>query len=162
MNKLFTFIVVLSAIIIGCNENTAPDKNGTTENKEHHHDKGEHGGDIIDSGSALHIEFVQDKEHGKVSLFILGGDGKTPQEITKAPVLNLKTAEGAKQITTKMVKDNKAHYEVVDDILKDNLHGRIAVEYSGKKYNLDIHVDHDDDDDDHGHDHDDDDHGHDH
>ena len=164
MKKLY--ITLLSLVMIfsfGCdpqksagNKNT---KNNEEEHGHHHHEAGVHGGNILDSGGTLHVEFVHDKDAGKVSLYILGGDGKTPQNLSSAPVVNLKTSDGPKQLKTQKVGDNAAAYEVSDDVLKGSVDGRIAIDFEGKRFNLDIessHDDHGDGDDygDHGHGHD--------
>lgn len=175
MKKLY--ITLLSLVMIfccGCDSQKPTDNKNTNNNKEehghHHHEPGAHGGNILDSGGTLHVEFVHDKDAGKVSLYILGGDGKTPQNLNSAPVVNLKTSDGPKQLKTQKVADNASHYEASDNVLKGSVNGRIAIDFEGKRFNLDIETSHDDhghdhaghDDHAHDNDHGEDDHGHDH
>lgn len=171
MKNFFVILLSLAMIFsLGCDSqkpanNETNKNNNEEEHGHHHHEAGAHGGNILDSGGTLHVEFVHDQDAGKVSLYILGGDGKTPQNISSAPRINLKTSDGPKQLKTQKVGDNASHYEVSDSALKSHLHGRIAIDFEGKRFNLDIetshgdhaghddHVGHDDHDHGHGHDH---------
>ncbi|BBM84253.1 hypothetical protein [Candidatus Uabimicrobium amorphum] len=157
------FIILLSLAVIfslGCDQQKPTSSKNNNEEEHghghHHHEAGAHGGNILDSGGTLHVEFVHDQEAGKVSLYILGGDGKTPQNISSAPRINLRTSDGPKQLKTQKVADNASHYEVSDSALKGDINGRIAIDFEGKRFNLDIETsddDHHDGHSGHGHDH---------
>lgn len=141
-NILILFMIILW---VGCNRSPDnPNKEEKDDHGHHHHDKGAHGGTILDSGSALHVELVHNEKEGKLSLYILKEDCTTPQNLDTAPIVNLKTKDGPKQLTANIVENNHAHYEVSDNILKEELAGRIAIDFEGKRYNIDIaHHEHD-------------------
>ncbi|MCW8131965.1 MAG: hypothetical protein KIS92_16585 [Planctomycetota bacterium] len=116
--------------------------------EEHHHDhdhgaKGPHGGALQELGDKddTHAELMHDEKAGKLTLYLIGKDGKTPVAIKDAPKLNLKAKDGNKQIEMKAVdaKEGAAsQYEATDDALKaDPLDGRISITLAdGKKYNV--------------------------
>jgi hypothetical protein len=75
-------------------------------------------------------------------------DGKTPLALKDAPRINLKAADGNKQLETKPVESKDglvAQFEVVDGALKVHpLNARIAIAIGELKYNIKM-------DDGHGH-----------
>ncbi len=107
------------------------------EDKKPDDHKPQHGGTILEVGEeAAHIEFVHDDKAGKITLYIMGGDAKTPVALKEAPLLNLKTKAGNKQLTT---TGKDATWEAVDAALKEEPNGRIALTLpDGKKYNVTI------------------------
>ncbi len=189
MNYIKSIALVLLVMVfclVSCNKEKNPDsstKNSSTEKQEEHsHGHGPHGGEILEVDGSLHLEFVQEKEEGKVKLYVLGGDAKTPLAIAGNPSLNLTTSAGPKQLAMQGAEakaEKNSLFVAEDAVLKEKLNGRISLNYGGKPYNVTIMThddhahddddehDHDDDDhdhdhDDHDHDHDDDDHDHDH
>ncbi|MCZ7648061.1 MAG: hypothetical protein M5U26_22845 [Planctomycetota bacterium] len=101
-----------------------------------------------------HAELVHDHAGGKLTLYLLAKDMKSPVAIKEAPKLNLKAKDGNKQLEMKAVepKDEKASQFVAEDesLKADPLAGRISITLDdGKKYNVKLE--------DHGHGH-----GHDH
>lgn len=118
--------------------------------EEHKHEaKGPHGGEIAEVGDKddTHAELVHDEKAGKLTIYLLGKDQKTPVAIKDAPKINLKTKDGNKQIEMKAVeaKDGAAsQYEATDEALKaDPLDGRIVVTLAdGKKYNVSLKHEH--------------------
>lgn len=105
------------------------------------HAKPAHGGIILEVGEeAAHIELVHDAKAGKVTLYIMGADAKTPLALKEAPKLNLKTEKGNAQIA---MKGSASTFEATDDALKsDPLKGRISLTVADKQYNVDIKDEH--------------------
>lgn len=112
------------------------------EDKKPEDHKPAHGGTILEVGEeAAHIEFVHDEKAGKITLYIMGGDAKTPLNLKEAPKLNLKTKAGNKQLDA---KGADATWSVEDESLKEEPKGRIALTLpDGKKYNVAIEDKHD-------------------
>ena len=122
------------------------DKKLAEEHKHEEH-KAPHGGPLLEVGEEeAHLELVHDEKAGKLTLYLLGKDAKTPVAIKDAPKVNLKTDKGPKQIETKAVeaKDGLAScFEATDDALKaDPLNGRIALTLGEKKYNVELKHEH--------------------
>ncbi len=120
------------------------------EDHGHDHPKAPHGGVLLEVGKEeAHLEVVHDEKAGKVTLYVLGKDAKTPVAIAAAPKLNLKLEAGPKQFETKAVepKDGAAsQFEATDDALKvHGLTGRVALTIGEKKYNVELKHDHDHD-----------------
>lgn len=88
----------LLLFVLGCGQQPAPSTDsGTsatssgapTEKKEHAHGSGPHGGSITDwGGGAYHVEFTVDHDKKEATVYILGGDEKTPAPI-KAETIHL-------------------------------------------------------------------------
>ena len=110
------------------------------ERKHDHGAAGPHGGEVQALGDKddTHVELVHDHANGKVTLFLLGKDQKTPVFIQQAPKINLKAKEGNRQVGM-----TAAQFEASDAGFKaDPLDGRIAITLTdGKQYNvkLDAH-----------------------
>ncbi len=120
-----------------------------------HEEKGSHGGEIQELGDKddTHAELVHDQAAGKLTLYLLGKDGKTPVAIKDAPKINLKAKAGNRQVPMKAVNPaadgSASQFEAADEGFKaDPLDGRIAITLGGKPYHiqLDAHFGHD-----HGH-----------
>jgi hypothetical protein len=142
------FIALASVFFIGVSSLLAGEK-------KHEHDEkpGPNGGEIqeVGDGEDHHVELKNDHKTGKLALWILAKDMKTPVTIKEAPKINLKSKDGNKQIEMTAAKQSDAgssHWEASDEGLKtEHLDGRVQIKLSdGKKYNvnLDAH---------HGHDH---------
>lgn len=114
--------------------------------EEHHHDhaeKGPHGGVLQEMGDKedTHAEIIHDEKTGKLTLYIIGNDAKSPVAIKDTPKLNLKAKDGNKQFEMKAVEAKEgaaSQFEVSDEALKtDPLDGRITFALAdGKKYNV--------------------------
>lgn len=118
---------------------------------EHKHDGmiAPHGGQMLVVGEEIaHIEIVLDEKAGKLTLYVFDKDGKTPLALKDAPRINLKAADGNKQLETKPIESKDglaAQFEVVDGALKAHpLNARIAIAIGELKYNIKM-------DDGHGH-----------
>ena len=108
--------------------------------EEHGHDHahgaaGPHGGEVQELGDPedTHVELVHDQANGKVTLYLLGKDQKTPVFIKQVPKVNLKAKDGNKQVEMKA-----AQFEASDEGFKaDPLDGRIAITLvDGKQYQI--------------------------
>lgn len=122
---------------------------GSLYSEEHGHDHahgapGPHGGELQELGDKedTHAELVHDQANGKITLYLLGKDQKTPVFVRQTPKVNLKAKEGNKQ-----VEMTACQFEASDAGFKaDPLDGRIAVTLpDGKQYQvkLDAHEGHD-------------------
>ncbi len=115
MKKVFTLLVCMLTFVglIGCNP-TGEDQSGqnqATNDHGHSHDDGDddhddghshgdapHGGTLFDwGGGAYHVEFTVDHDQQEVTVYILGGDAKTPAPI-KADKLQLVIDEPATEL----------------------------------------------------------------
>ena len=101
-----------------------------------HGKKGPNGGGLVEVGDPddHHLEIVHDEKAGKLSIYCLLADQKTPYTPKEALKLNLKTKDGNKQFT---LTGKDSAWEVTDDALKAEPEGRIVVVLpDGKKYNV--------------------------
>lgn len=87
----------LLVFVLGCGQQPAPtaapapNSPGApaAEKEEHAHGSGPHGGTISDwGGGAYHVEFTVDHDKKEATVYILGGDAKTPAPI-KAKTIHL-------------------------------------------------------------------------
>jgi hypothetical protein len=149
-NQIFTALTFLAiSAMPACKDSSADgDKSGGGEASHSH--EGSHGGELVELGSAAHIEFVRNEETGEATLYITGSDGKTPFPIAGTPELKLATDSGQKAIKTTASNsaDGKAsEFTAKDDALKSHeVSGRISITVDGKLHNPEIAEDH-------GHDH---------
>jgi len=84
--------VVVSLVLTACSSQPAvtPSKTppGKTPHAEHEHGAGPHGGAIGEwGGGAYHLEFTVDHAKQEATVYILGGDAKTPAPIKAEKVL---------------------------------------------------------------------------
>ncbi|MFH2001583.1 MAG: hypothetical protein ABIK28_18005, partial [Planctomycetota bacterium] len=71
----------------------------------HAHMEGAHGGTLLEVGDHVaHLELIHDHENGKYVLHVTGEDMKTPLNADNPPLINLKTADGPKQIESRPIK----------------------------------------------------------
>lgn len=95
---LQVFIACALAVVTGCGSppNKAAKTDGTAktsaknpEKEEHSHGTGPHGGTITEWGAeAYHVEFTVNHDKKEATVYILGGDAKTPSPI-KADKIHL-------------------------------------------------------------------------
>ncbi len=113
------------------------------EHKHEHGAAGPHGGEVQELGDKddTHVELVHDHANGKVTMYLLGKDQKTPVFIQQAPKINLKAKDGNRQVGM-----TAAQFEASDEGFKaDPLDGRIAITLpDGKQYNVRLDEHHDD------------------
>jgi hypothetical protein len=107
------------------------------------HERGPHGGHILEVGDHVaHLEIVHDEAAGRVTLYVLGDDAKTPMPIAKAPEFKLTTKDGPRVIATAPEgagSGESATFVVVDEVLKGfEPEGRISVEIGGRQYNPEL------------------------
>lgn len=123
------------------------------------HAHGPHDGVVEPIGSVGHVEFLHDADAGRVDLYFLAADKKTPAKPDAAPALNLKTEAGPKQVAFEPA-DGEGHFRAVDEALKGaHPSGQVVVKMGGKDHIVMLaHHHHDDAADQHqeddGHDHD--------
>lgn len=117
----------------------------------HQHEalKAPHGGNMLVVGEEIaHVEIVHDDAAGKMTLYIYDKDATSPLALKDAPRINLRTADGNKQLVTSPIEPQDgmaSRFEVTDEALKsEHMNGRIALDVGGKKYSVPL-------DDGHGH-----------
>lgn len=126
-------LALAAALFIGVFGARADDKDKKHDHDHHH---GPHDGEIAEVGddADTHLEIVHDEKAGKLTVYVLGKDMKTPVNLAEAPKLNLKSKKGNKQLEM-TGKDSK--WEATDDLLKEEPDGRVQVKLAdGKKYNV--------------------------
>ncbi|MBI3465004.1 MAG: hypothetical protein HY000_18400 [Planctomycetes bacterium] len=101
LKSLFVLAPVFAGSL-GCSNNSAPVENPpvvtTPETCEHAHGSGPHGGTVADwGGGTYHVEFTVDHDQKQATVYILGGDGKSPSPV-KADKLLLSINEPAFQV----------------------------------------------------------------
>ena len=145
MKCLFVCFSIIALSFMGCDSST---NNGSSNTEEqghghsHGHEHGPHGGELLEVGKHVaHIEFIHDEKAGKITLYILGKDAKTAENIADLPLLNLKYKGTQKQLKTvamNSTENESSHFEVTDEVLKEEVDGRIAITIKGVKYNINI------------------------
>jgi hypothetical protein len=117
---------------------------GADDAHGHAHLEGPHGGTLLDVGDhAAHLEFIHDHENGKCVLHVIGADMTTPLNADNPPLINIKTANGPKQIQSRAV-EGASTFEAEDpDLMADALDGQIVLAANGKKYYVPLPDTHD-------------------
>lgn len=114
LHTLFAFTSAVCLIgFVGCSEQTASptaetaasaDDHGhehAEDSEEHGHGAGPHDGTLADwGGGKYHVEFTVDHDKQEGTVFVLGGDEKTPTPI-KADEIQLSITEPEMQVTLK-------------------------------------------------------------
>ncbi len=138
--KTLASLALFGALLGACSEATVPDgTNGTnntnTNGAPAHPDEGPHGGPLLEVGDHVaHIEVLHDEAAGKMTLYVLGQDGKTAVAVEEPPVLKLMGANDA--LTTDAVDGEIGAFSLSNEAL--NAHGpegRITIKLNGKTYN---------------------------
>ena len=132
VKKQGLFVAVLGLVALGLFSVVRAEEKAGHE----HGKKGPNGGGLVEVGDAddHHLEVVHDDKAGKLTVYCLLADQKTPYTPKEALKLNLKTKDGNKQFT---LKGADSKWEVSDDVLKEEPNGRIVVILpDGKKYNV--------------------------
>lgn len=131
-NKMKVSVVAVVLVVLAFSSRTL-----YSEEHAHDHTPGPHGGEVQELGdkNGTHVEFVHDVANGKVTLFLLGKDRKTPVFVKQAPKVNLKAKDGNRQV--EMVA---SQFEAFDEGFKASpLDGRIAVTLpDGKVYQVQL------------------------
>lgn len=94
-------LLALSLLVaLGCSSastpakpDAAPKPEASSKEEGHSHGEGPHGGTVADwGGGKYHVEFTVDHDKKEATVYILGGDGKTPAPI-KAEKISLVIAD---------------------------------------------------------------------
>jgi hypothetical protein len=93
MKRFFALLIcsALFSVMSGCGgppaPAPAPAANSNTKEAAHVHGAGPHGGTLTDwGGGAYHVEFTVDHDKKEATVYILGGDEKTPAPIKATSV----------------------------------------------------------------------------
>lgn len=137
-----TLALLVTTLLTAC----SAEESNQTEPPAHTggHAHGPHGGHVLEVGDHVaHLEVLHDEEAGKLTLYVLGSDVKTPLPVAKPPQLKLTTASGPKVLDTQASDESGSVFTVTDAALKGHEpEGRIAIEVNGKTYNPDLEHDH--------------------
>ena len=137
-----TLAFLTATLLVGC---SAEEGDPSAHSGAHAHAHGPHDGHILEVGvHVAHLEVLHDKEAGKLTIYVLDSDVKTPLAVAKPPQLKLSTSDGPKVIDTKAEDESGSVFTVTHAALKgQEPKGRVAIEVKGKMYNPDIEHDHD-------------------
>jgi len=152
MKKLILLPALLFALGACGGEKDHDDHDGHSE-EEHGH-AAKHGGDLIPLGE--HEGFLEvklDHDAGKLSVWVYLGEEMNAASLDRAPVLNLKTAAGPKQLTG---EGSGGTWSFSDAALKSEPESAaFRIKMGGKTYSAAWEHHDDEDHEDHeGHDHD--------
>ena len=150
MKTLILFLAPLIALA-ACSYEKSPDGEG--EAHEEHAHAAKHDGTLIALGDHEgFLEFKLDHDAGALSVWVYMGEEMTPASLDAAPVLNMKTEAGPKQLTG---KGSGGTWTFRDEVLKgEPEEARFRILVGGKTYSPEWEHDHDEEE---GHeDHDDD------
>jgi hypothetical protein len=93
MKRFFALMVCLAlfSVVSGCGgppaPAPAPAAKSSTKEPAHVHGAGPHGGTLTDwGGGAYHVEFTVDHDKKETTVYIIGGDEKTPAPIKATSV----------------------------------------------------------------------------
>lgn len=136
-----SFVLVAVLSLVGCSDDKGGEKKAAPK---HEHPPEPHGGEVVEVGEEVaHLEMIHDHVGGKVTVYVLGADLKTPIAI-ETPVVNVKGKDGTGvQFSLTAVNpgaDGKADtWKGEHEALKtDPWDGRIRVKIDGKTYNSDL------------------------
>ena len=95
------------AFVVGCGGSDEPSKSerkdGAGKSGAHSHGAGPHDGTLADwGGGKYHVEFTVDHDKQEATVYILGGDEKTPSPI-EAEEIQLSIKDPVMQVTLKAV-----------------------------------------------------------
>jgi hypothetical protein len=159
MQRTFSIATLLLTIacvawITGCGDkNNKTQKQAKRAVKKHihnDHEEGPHGGHIIELGGVHHAEVTHDDDAQLVTVYLLGGDVKTPvSSAEKELAVNLTVGGQPKQFKLAAApqqgdaEGQSSKYELKDAALLEALEaastkGRLQVTIDGKSYSGDI------------------------
>lgn len=130
--KTLILTLVTAVAIVGCGEEAKHVDHGQ-ETEEHHAHEAKHGGDLIALGD--HEGFLEvklDHDAGTLSAWVFMGEGMSPASLDSAPILNLMTDAGPKQLTAEM---SDGAWVFADEVLKGEPQSpRFRLVVAGKTY----------------------------
>ena len=141
-------LILLPALLFAlgaCGEEKGHDEHDGPDEDEHGHEA-KHGGELIVLGEHEgFLELKVDHDAGKLSVWVSMGEEMNPATPDRAPVLNLKTADGPKQLTAEGSGDT---WTFSDEALKGEPESaRFRIVVAGKSFSPEWEQDHE------GHDH---------
>lgn len=138
MKPALMFLIASLALLGACSKSESH-QNQKTEASTTHATHGPHDGELIELGDHVaHLEVVHDEDAGTLVLYPLDADLK-PTTLTKAPVLNLQTSAGPKQLTATARGGSQSEWQFKDASLKDEPEGaRLRVVLGGVTYTPDL------------------------
>lgn len=134
--RTLCLVLFVSFGVVACEK-----KEGAKDSHDHavH---GPNGGDLAELGDhAAHLEVKQDEKGSQWVVYVLDADLK-PMAPDAAPILNLKTDDGPKQLTS-VATEESHRFTFSDAVLGKHVDGRFRVSVGGVEYAPDVpHHDH--------------------
>lgn len=132
----------IALVLAGCGDKQvgAPAKRTEKPGEQaHEHPAAPHGGELLELGEEeAHLELIHDSKAGRVTVYVLGKDGKTAVAVA-APTIVVATKDGPQELTLTAV--NPKADGTADTfkgthagLMAEPLDGRIRVTIGGKAY----------------------------
>ncbi len=140
MKPALMFLIASLALLGACGKSESHQKQQQKpEASTTHAAHGPNDGELIELGDHVaHLEVVHDEDEGTILLYALDADLK-PTTLTKAPVLNLQTSSGPKQLTATARGGSQSEWQFSDASLKGEPEGvRLRVVLDGVTYTPDL------------------------
>lgn len=139
-------VLFLAIGLTGCGKKDEPPAGNPKDAHDHDQHAAPHGGELVElAGGTVHVEFVHDESAGTLTVHLLDG-GMKPISVSDAPVINLKTAAGPKQLTGVAVSGGAAgasQWSFKDDALKGHPEGAsLRLTVAGKTYSPELPHEH--------------------
>lgn len=140
MRPMMMLLVASLALLGACgNGDHSHDHEKDTAATPGHAEHGPHQGELIELGAHVaHLEVLHDEDAGTITLYSLDAELK-PIALTKAPVLNLPTSAGQKQVVATARGGSSSEWVFSDPALKGEPEGaRLRVVLNGVTYTPDL------------------------
>lgn len=128
-------VLILGSLLSACGNGDEEGGHSSGQSKAHSH--GPHGGHLLEVGDHVaHLEVIHDEEAGKLTVYVLGPDEKTPFPLEQAPQLKLVTEQGPLVLDLEKVDQVGATFSATADVMKGvEPEGRVSLTIEGKVYN---------------------------
>ena len=113
-----------------------PDHGPEAHAEPAHPTHGVHGGELVEVGEhLLHLEMLHDSAAATLTVYVTGPDGKTPADLSEAPVANLRVAG---EPVTVPFEGSGSEWTLTHDAFKGEPQGRVAVKAGGKTWKVEM------------------------
>jgi len=140
MKKLIMTLIMMAMFVA----TFVQGEEGHSHSHGHAKIKASHGGRILDVGKAAHLEYVHDAKTGKITIYVLDGEGTKALGLADAIRINVSTGKVQVVMSALNLKDGKSStFEAQNDVLKnEHLEGKLSIKIDDKKYSVAIPHDH--------------------
>lgn len=136
MKATMMLLIASAALLSACGKSEShQNQQKKPEVAAAHAEHGPHDGELIELGDHVaHLEIVHDEDAGTIALYALDANLK-PTALTEAPVLNLPTDSGPKQVTAIARSGSTSDWLFSDPALEGEPEGaRLRVVLNGVTY----------------------------